>query len=751
MQNRFEFLEDEFPLAASCGKKAEESLNFDNNICLLNLGRIAENITEILCAVNGVEKLEDLINLEIIEPEIELKIKTLIEIKNDAEKNNYDSETAAERLMTTARELCEWFILKQVKNKFDFLAELFPPDFISPLVNIAEIGREAEKNLNTNTRYCLICLGDIGEAIADYLINANNISAQRDHLDKINVLFNMDVIKEDTKNKLHNLRISRNNAVHERYNNTYTSEEEAAKLLDEVLELCRWLFKLVMKPSYIVKGRISEINEDSISVLIGQIPAEVPLNEIPADENGNSLKNSYVKGKKYIFKVLENENDKIILSLNDAEQEYKSKVSDIKRQYSKYKTGQEVNAKILRINNSSGAFVELKNGLQALIPSNEIIARQLYSTDSTGTKHIKYEVKARVKSINPSQYPPMILTLRENRTKIKTRADNFSKSDSAPKMNDLEFIELCKRAKADTILKALDKRGADPNAKNNNNLTALMEAARYNHHSVIKLLLDAGANINAKNQQGNTALHFAAMQNGSNAVEELIKNGADIDAVNKNNKKPIDYARANKKLNDFPNIIELLKNKKTESNPELEIKNEIKNENQNAEINLAIQPDRDNLESESLNVQNNEGVTTLEIAKNNKMDKNALYKKDFLKICRSGSSVEIAEAVAAGANVNARNKALSSALMFAARSNTAEAVAMLIEGGAYIDAQDIYGNTALIYAASENNDDVVELLIDAGADIELANTAGFSAYDYGRKNYRLTDTEAIKRLVRNEE
>ena len=72
---------------------------------------------------------------------------------------------------------------------------------------------------------------------------------------------------------------------------------------------------------------------------------------------------------------------------------------------------------------------------------------------------------------------------------------------------------------------------------------------------------------------------------------------------------------------------------------------------------------------------------------------------------------------------------------------------MLIEAGAYIDAQDIYGNTALIYAASDNNDDVVELLIDAGADIELTNTSGFSAYDYGHKNYRLTDTEAIKRLT----
>ena len=182
MQSKFEFLEDQFPKLASYGKNAEEALDSDNNICLLNLGRIAETITEILCRANNIEKnldllkkLEKLTRLDIINSEIEQKIKTLIEIKNEAEENNYDSEMACLRLMTAAQELCEWFALKQVENKFEFLAELFPPDFIPPLVELAEIGREAEENLFTNTRYCLICLGDVGEAIVDYLIMIQNI------------------------------------------------------------------------------------------------------------------------------------------------------------------------------------------------------------------------------------------------------------------------------------------------------------------------------------------------------------------------------------------------------------------------------------------------------------------------------------------------------------------------------------------------------------------------------------------------
>ena len=902
MQSRFEFLNDQFPELAGYGKKAEEVLDSDNNICLLNLGRIAETITKILCRVNNIEKnldlftkLEELAGLKVIDSEIEQKIKTLIEIKNDAEENNYDSEMASSRLMTTAQELCEWFTLKQVENKFEFLAELFPPDFIPPLVSLAEIGHEAEENLFTNTRYCLICLGDIGEAIVDYLISANSISAQRDHLDRINVLFNLEIIKNDKKDALHNLRIARNNAVHERYNNTYTSEEEAGHLLEDVLKLCQWLFRLVLKPGYIVKGRVAEINEDSISVLIGAILAKVSLNEIPVDENGISLKDSYVKGKKYIFKVLENEGDIINLSLIEADKEYNSKISDIKRKYEKYNVGQEVKAKIIRINTSSGAFVELsKSGLPARIPSSEIVGRKLYSTDESGTKHVKYDVLARVKCISPSQYPPMILSLKEIEKKKPVESAGQSKK-SKPPINNLAFVALCRNAGFDRILKFLDN-GADPNAENNKKLSALMVAANFNKLKAVKALLAAGANVNAKNHEGNTALHFAAIQNSHDVIEELINAGADVDAINKKKKKPIDYARVNKKLNDYPYIIELLTKEKPEENQnlnaepesktetptpvepaagsEIEIEtetpameNKIENENPpeaaeyqavnpvtlldlckngttqeisdfieshaNSSVNVsdnegnsalhlaarynsadavrillehgadvnatnnndetplivAIQPNRDILEiirtlleynadvnakskplgntalhfalgynysevcmelinSGALNIPNNNGTTPLEIAKRREMTTalENLFQKNFLKICRSGSSTEIAEAIAAGVNVNAKNRELRTALMFAALYNTADAVSMLIEARAYIDAQDIYGRTALIYAASRNTDDVVELLIDAGADIELKDTAGFSAYDYGMKNHRLIDTEALNRL-----
>ncbi|MBQ3457392.1 MAG: ankyrin repeat domain-containing protein, partial [Synergistaceae bacterium] len=124
----------------------------------------------------------------------------------------------------------------------------------------------------------------------------------------------------------------------------------------------------------------------------------------------------------------------------------------------------------------------------------------------------------------------------------------------------------------------------------------------------------------------------------------------------------------------------------------------------------------------------------------------AKLQKDFLKICRSGTEDEIAEAVSAGVNVNVANKSSATALMFAAQSNTAQAIEILVHAGAALNSQDDKGNTALIYAASYNHDDVVEALIDAGADRDIRNLGGLKALDYAQRNYRLIDTEAVKRL-----
>ena len=867
MQSRFEFLEEQFPKLAGYGEKAEEALNSDNNICLFNLGRIAENITEFLRQRNHIDEdittenaVKELLNIGAINSETALKINTLIEIKNEAAEDEYSSKMACSRLLTTAQELCEWFMLEHGESKFGFLGDLFFPDrFIPPLAHLAEIGREAEENLYTNTRYCLICLGDMGEAIVDYLISMNSIVISSPaQMDRIDSLFIKYIIDDDIKNALHDLRMARNKAVHDRDDNNYTSEAEGKRLLDEVLKLSEWLFKSILRPGYIVKGRITSTEaeeENFMPVLIGAIPAVVSLNENPSKE-------PYVKGKKYIFKVEEKTSEKIILRQAD---DY-----NINEPYSKYYVGQKVHVVIKSINNFSGALVELKDGLLAKIPHSEI-ARRLYDYDDKSTKRIKYEVTARVKHFSKTQYPPLILSTKDIEDEY-TANEEPSKPSKKAVIKDDDFINHCKSATFEQIIKALDG-GANPKAKNRNNNTALMAAAEHNRdYRVIKALLEAGADIEARNKKGLTALHFAAMRNVPDVVEFICKKGADIEALTHDKKTPLDYARSNKNINDENYIIKLLTPKSeneitlttneeenTETKPKL--KEPVKDDNINkklleicqkkesaqeilelinkgANVNTASHNNTTPLmmtaqynnhdavktlleHHADVNVQNKTGQSALMIAAHynsletvktlleynadvnakNKMGNTALHEaagwntsdvivalinagadlnaannagikpldlarnktklkgseamkillkpelqKKFLGICRHGSAEEISEAINAGVKVNSKTKHLVTALMFAARENSAEAVNILIEAGAHLNAQDIQGNTALIYAASENTEDVVEALINAGADITLKNTSEHSAYDYAKGNYRLADTEALKKL-----
>ncbi len=109
---------------------------------------------------------------------------------------------------------------------------------------------------------------------------------------------------------------------------------------------------------------------------------------------------------------------------------------------------------------------------------------------------------------------------------------------------------------ATDIIKKLLARGANPNQ---NGGTPLMlaagggpprsqedevvdKAARADPVEMVKMILDAGADVNAANDQENTALHFAALRGNDKVVQYLISRGAKIDAKNKQGKTPAEVA-----------------------------------------------------------------------------------------------------------------------------------------------------------------------------------------------------------------
>ena len=54
--------------------------------------------------------------------------------------------------------------------------------------------------------------------------------------------------------------------------------------------------------------------------------------------------------------------------------------------------------------------------------------------------------------------------------------------------------------------------------------------------------------------------------------------------------------------------------------------------------------------------------------------------------------------------------------------------------------------TALMYEASDNVPEIVGALLDVGANTGIRNKQGKRAVNYARKNRKLTDSEALKRL-----
>jgi ankyrin repeat protein len=81
-----------------------------------------------------------------------------------------------------------------------------------------------------------------------------------------------------------------------------------------------------------------------------------------------------------------------------------------------------------------------------------------------------------------------------------------------------------------TIVELLLAKGADVNAKDDEDQSALVEAAWRGHKTVVQLLLANGADINTEDWLHRTALTEAAKEGHETIVQLLLAKGADINA-----------------------------------------------------------------------------------------------------------------------------------------------------------------------------------------------------------------------------
>ena len=86
------------------------------------------------------------------------------------------------------------------------------------------------------------------------------------------------------------------------------------------------------------------------------------------------------------------------------------------------------------------------------------------------------------------------------------------------------------------------KLGADVNAKDKLGRTPLHQAARKGRKEITELLIAEGADVNAKHEEGWTPLHLAAVYGNKEIVELLIAKGADVNAKDEDGRTPLDWA-----------------------------------------------------------------------------------------------------------------------------------------------------------------------------------------------------------------
>jgi ankyrin repeat protein len=91
------------------------------------------------------------------------------------------------------------------------------------------------------------------------------------------------------------------------------------------------------------------------------------------------------------------------------------------------------------------------------------------------------------------------------------------------------------------MAKVLLDAGADVNAKDKSDMTALQMAA---NKETVEVLLAHKADAGVKDKSGRTPLHFWAMLGNRAVVEMLLAHGADIHAKDKGGRTPMDLAQA---------------------------------------------------------------------------------------------------------------------------------------------------------------------------------------------------------------
>lgn len=103
--------------------------------------------------------------------------------------------------------------------------------------------------------------------------------------------------------------------------------------------------------------------------------------------------------------------------------------------------------------------------------------------------------------------------------------------------------------------------------------------------------------------------------------------------------------------------------------------------------------------------------------------------KVWQKAVREGDPVQVYDLIAAGADVNAKDKYGQTAIMLASVNGHSDVVQLLVDARAELDVTAKYNLSALMLAVINHHDHIVRMLVEAGADLDLRGSGAPGFYD----------------------
>jgi ankyrin repeat protein len=325
--------------------------------------------------------------------------------------------------------------------------------------------------------------------------------------------------------------------------------------------------------------------------------------------------------------------------------------------------------------------------------------------------------------------------------------------DARDEDNDTPLIAAARAGRNDIVKILLDK-GAEVDATNHMRATALHYAAERGHTAVAKLLLDAGATVSVKDSTGRTPLALAALNGQLNAAELLLDEGAEVKARSETGSTPLTLACAGGRSSVVKLLLEWGADVNTRDldswaplnyayrNGHAEIVKQLLARGAKIALKEGGRPEKELVRAV---LRGDEGRVRKLRAQGARVDFETDSGDTPMTLAAALGYVPVAKVLLeAGARVNFIPDSDAAPLIVAATSGRHAILRLLLDGGARVDARDKEGNTGLLLAAGNGQIEAVRLLLSRNAGVNEKNAKGITPLTVAARNGH---TGVVKLLV----